>query len=219
MSNKIKIKPVDADTVEVKISSDTPVELVEQLTKSLTDKGLIQDSRRSTLSTRYFYKARRDTNKIIDNLLKSLQSMAKVNEANSGSSRYRVNSAITGNNRAVNNGSTQHRGAVDNKQIDKELNKENILANQLANMMMRNAVINPYRMPTTQEMIAAGETLGLAGNPELAKKQEEQWNNSINNWLIEATKPISQRFSSPEEELAYWNSIKIEDRDDGATGY
>jgi hypothetical protein len=38
-------------------------------------------------------------------------------------------------------------------------------------------------------------------------------------WLKEAQKPISQNFRSEEEEIAYWNSIKVSDRDDGKSGY
>jgi hypothetical protein len=44
---------------------------------------------------------------------------------------------------------------------------------------------------------------------EQAQAVEQQWNGAINNWLLEATKPISSRFSSDEEEMAYWRSIKI----------
>ena len=37
--------------------------------------------------------------------------------------------------------------------------------------------------------------------------------------MVEAAKPISKRFASEEEEIAYWNNIKVADRDDGSSGY
>lgn len=70
------------------------------------------------------------------------------------------------------------------------------------------------KQPTDQEMFGH-----LVANEQELAKQDTQWNNSINNWLVEATKPISQKFASEEEEAAYWNSIKISDRDDGKSGY
>jgi hypothetical protein len=58
-------------------------------------------------------------------------------------------------------------------------------------------------------MIMAGERMGLAPSEEMLKAGEQQWGGAINNWLAEAQKPISARFSSEEEEAAYWDSIKV----------
>jgi hypothetical protein len=100
-------------------------------------------------------------------------------------------------------------------------------ANQLANLMMSKQMLGKDAHPVVQTMMAPPppqptdeQMFGhLVVNEEMAKKAENQWNNCINNWLVEATKPISQRFASEEDEIAYWNSIKITDRDDGSSGY
>jgi len=104
--------------------------------------------------------------------------------------------------------------------VQKAIISESALANQLANLMDNKSMLGQsYRQPTSEEMIAAGESMGLASSNDVINKAEDRWNNSFNNWLVEASKPISQRFSSPEEEQLYWNSIGIEDRDDGRSGY
>ncbi|MEM4726242.1 MAG: hypothetical protein QXG63_04815, partial [Nitrososphaerales archaeon] len=77
MKSKIRFEALDKDTVKVDISPDAPVELVEHLTKSLSSKGLVEDAKRSTLSTRYFYRNQDNLNKIADDLIKSLSSLVK----------------------------------------------------------------------------------------------------------------------------------------------
>jgi hypothetical protein len=72
----------------------------------------------------------------------------------------------------------------------------------------------PPPQPTDEQMFGH-----LVVTDEMAKTREKEWGGVINNWLTEATKPISQRFASQAEELAYWNNIKIADRDDGSSGY
>jgi hypothetical protein len=44
-------------------------------------------------------------------------------------------------------------------------------------------------------------------------------NRPTNDWIAEASKPISHKFSSEEEEMVYWQSIKVSDKDDGGYGY
>lgn len=97
---------------------------------------------------------------------------------------------------------------------------EDAMALQLASMMNGKAMLNPnHRQPTSEDMIMAGERMGLGANPELIKNTDQQWGGALNNWLAEACKPISQRFESQEEEEAYWANIKVSDRDDGKSGY
>jgi hypothetical protein len=236
MSN-IKFKQIANDTVEVKISPETPIEVVEQLTKSLTSRGLVQDLKKSTLSTRYFYKPEDSINKVANKLIKSLESLAgHSNSSNANSAKHYASS--------MNNSARQHAMDKNNKNnnlikawanhlpfpnAEEEMAKlaaasreekgENAIANQLARMMQSRSMFSGFRQPTTEDMIMKGEQMGLGVNEKMIKSQNEQWNNAINNWLLEASKPISQRFASEEEELAYWNSIKIEDRDDGSSGY
>ena len=85
---------------------------------------------------------------------------------------------------------------------------EDALSNQLADMMQSKNMFK-VDQPSSEEFIAAGERMGFGVSEEMVKSEEGKWNNTLNNWLVEASKPISQRFSSEEEELAYWNSIKV----------
>jgi len=81
---------------------------------------------------------------------------------------------------------------------------ENIMSNQLANMMAGRAMLgNPPKQPTDEEMFGR-----LVPSEEEIQKAEASWNNKLN-WLEEATRPIASRFNSPEEEAAYWDSIKV----------
>jgi hypothetical protein len=68
-------------------------------------------------------------------------------------------------------------------------------------------------------MIMAGTRMGFGQSKEVMKAQDANWGNSINNWMNEAVKPISARFASEEEEMAYWSSIKISDVPDGQSGF
>lgn len=92
---------------------------------------------------------------------------------------------------------------------------EDIMANQLANMMAGRAMlgIQPPPQPTDEQMFGH-----LVPSEEEIQKAENTWNNRMN-WLEEAMKPISSRFNSPEEEQAYWDRIKVADKDDGKPGY
>lgn len=87
---------------------------------------------------------------------------------------------------------------------------EHLMPHQLAAMMHSKAMLNPnHRQPSSEDMIMAGERMGLGANPDALAKADQQWGGAINNWLAEAQKPISARFSSEEEEAAYWDSIKV----------
>jgi hypothetical protein len=78
--------------------------------------------------------------------------------------------------------------------------------------------IKPPPQLSPSDFIKAGEQMGLAPSEEQLQKAEHDWNNRFN-WLQEAMKPISSRFNSPEEEEAYWRSIKVVDKDDGKPGF
>jgi hypothetical protein len=97
---------------------------------------------------------------------------------------------------------------------------EDIMATQLANMMAGKAMlgIKPPVPLSGDAFIKAGEQMGLAPSEEQLQKAEHDWNNRFD-WLAEAQKPISSRFKTPEEEQAYWDSIKVRDRDDGKPGF
>ena len=84
-------------------------------------------------------------------------------------------------------------------------------AQRLANHLQKNGILGarpPPRQPTDEEMAMYAHQQGIPTEEEL-QKQEAAWGNGINNWLAEATKPISQRFKSEEEERKYWDSIKV----------
>jgi len=96
---------------------------------------------------------------------------------------------------------------------------ENLMATQLAAMMNSKAMMRPnHRQPTSEDMIMAGQAMGIAPTEEMIKSADQQWHGTMN-WLAEATKPISQRFASEEEELAYWSSIKVSDKGGGDYGF
>lgn len=108
-------------------------------------------------------------------------------------------------------------GSVPN--ADEELSKlkksnpvdkaENLMANQLANLMQGRAMLGQsHKQPTSDDFVRAGEAMGLAPTEDQLQKAEAGWTNRMN-WLEEAMKPIASRFNSPEEEAAYWDSIKV----------
>ena len=92
---------------------------------------------------------------------------------------------------------------------------EDLMANQLANVMAGRSMlgIKPPPQPTNEQMFGH-----LVPSEDEIQKAESAWGNRMN-WLEEAVKPISARFNSPEEEQAYWDSIRVTDRDDGRSGY
>jgi hypothetical protein len=365
--SKIKFEQIHEDVVEVFIPSETPMDMVEQLTKSLSARGLVEDKTNSTLSTRYFYRPTDKANELADELIKSLKGLAKdenywspkaqfahqkkLREKAIADRRAKLNPTpakpMNVSNKPGPNSSPSGKGAIpfdspttaggtgkryayindpvnkveehpgdcecgicetveksgygpkgmaqyseaDNarrktnnvgiervhaaghnaaiKQYSRNIpagsqtdpkmkrrqpvtqwtpeqiaaenakrglkkswgehlpfpsaeeeimrlagvpteNGEDAMANQLANMMQSKSMLN-HKNPSRDEFIAAGEAMGLGVSEEVAKSAEQQWSGAINNWLAEATKPISQRFASEEEELAYWNNIKVGD--------
>ena len=104
---------------------------------------------------------------------------------------------------------------------------EHAAANQLANLLQGKQMLGQNVHPAVAAMMAPPppqptdeQMFGhLVVSEEMAKKAEQQWNGTLNNWLAEASKPISQRFASQAEEEAYWASIRVDDRDDGKSGY
>lgn len=85
---------------------------------------------------------------------------------------------------------------------------EELMANQLAKLMAGKSMLGiaPPPQPTDEEMFGR-----FVVTQEQVNKAEQEWND-VNKWFREVTKPISSRFKSPEEEAAYWDSIKIEDK-------
>lgn len=360
--SKIKINQINEQEVVVSLSTDTPLEMVQELTKSLEDKGLYEDLAKSTLTTRYFKQHKED---VADELIKSLRSLAKddntwhlnkpgamaahnkkqrdidlvsrrektligkpdkprtnvapqptapkpmneikaapeapksiiqsikdkfqKDEEDMDKSGYgpkdggQYDPKDNARRKATNIGSqvgtgpnvnvkqyttdkfsgrtpqtdpklkrpqpvkqfTPEQIAEENKKrglikswaehlpfpnAEEEIAKmarnsrvaqgDDAMANQLANMMNSKAMLNPnHKQPTRDEFLQAGEAMGLGVTEEMVKTNDTQWGNTFNNWIQEATKPISQRFASEEEEKAYWSRIQISDRDDGQSGY
>lgn len=367
--SKIQFEQVDENEVEVILPADTPLEMVTALTKSFLSKGLVEDLKKSTVSTRYYFRPQDKVNQMADELIKSLSGLTKdeaywgrkskatmrikndvkdavaarkpkpLNTApgtpnkmydshpNSawtadgtgkryayindpikkieehaadcecgqceeieksgygpkGASQYRVadnarrkmsntgDVVDLGNNNNVKSYSSKPgqpsgkaqaaltariQAAANKKQPVKQWSAEQIaaenekrglkkswgqhlpfpsaeeeimrlaknepidgeaaVANQLAGLMAgKNMLgVTPPPQPTDEQMFGH-----LAVSDEMAKARQDQWGNTMNNWLAEATKPISQRFNSEEEELAYWANIKVADRDDGSSGY
>lgn len=404
--SKIKFEQISDDLLEVVIPEDTPIEMVEKLTKSFKDKGLIEDRENSTLATRYFYRPEDKANELADKLIKSLEGLAKndqlpywhpkskfenqkrvremeiserrgkngvkqpsnlstapephvmpdaapkmpatastappktaaaptfpkmydntpaamstaggtgrryatipdlanktdhvegcqcekcleMNKSNYGPKGAGQYSAVDNARRKSNNldpvgvGPNVNAKAISTKpgqmsgkaqadltariqraankkqpvktwtpeQIEEENKKrglkkswgqhlpfpsaeeeimklaqsnptfggEEAVANQLAEMMKSKAMLNPnHNQPSNAMFDAAGEAMGLGVSEEVLKTQEQGWNNTINSWLAEATKPISSRFASEEEELAYWSKIKVTGNSSDDSGY
>lgn len=78
--SKIKIKQIDANTVCVSLTGDTPISMVNELSKNLTAKGMIEDLSKSTVSDRYFYRFNDGADDVAERLIKSLQNLTKADE-------------------------------------------------------------------------------------------------------------------------------------------
>jgi hypothetical protein len=89
--NKIKLSQLDNNEVEISLSPDTPIEMVNQLAKGLNARGLVEDLAKSTVSLRYFYKPQDTTNQKADQLIKSLEKMAGDDPYWSRESRSQTN--------------------------------------------------------------------------------------------------------------------------------
>lgn len=121
--------------------------------------------------------------------------------------------------------------------VSNKLTREQVLAKakemfeqqqsqRLANQLQKSGVLGNRpvpRQPTSEEQSMAAQNMWAQQNgfstQEEMNKAESQWGNGINNWLVEAQKPISQKFKSEEEERAYWDRIKINSSDRGDSGY
>src|SRR5574343_689023 len=78
--SKIQFEQLSEEDLLVTIPTDTPIEVVNELTKSLLSKGLVENLQNSTLSNRYFYKPNDKANNLADQLIKSLENMTKADE-------------------------------------------------------------------------------------------------------------------------------------------
>lgn len=104
---------------------------------------------------------------------------------------------------------------------------EQASAQQLAALMSGRNMLGENVHPAVKAMMAppppqpTNEQLfgHLVVSEEMAKAKEQEWSGSLNNFFAEASKPISKRFASEEEEMAYWASIKIDMPDDKGPGY
>jgi hypothetical protein len=392
--SKIKFKQINANEISVTLDSNVPLDMVEQLTKSLEAKGMIEDKVASSVTHRFFYKPESKANNIADELIKSLQSMSKGIDPNDRSNPYSKASQIANkeknriNDRRAQSGSTplteaqiaankapkppapttpatpntssgprtlsgpnklvgeigfggysstkkneddededdieksnygpkkggqyspvdnarrkannldpvegigpntntkaystkpgqmsgkaqadlsaRIQAAANKKQPVKQWTPEEIeaenkkrglkkswdqhlpfpsaeeeimklagveqisgetaAANQLMNLMQGKQMLGknlpasvkamfaaPPAQPTDEQMFGH-----LVVTEEMVKAKEQEWQGAAFNWLAEAAKPITQKFASEAEEIAYWNSIKVADRDDGKSGY
>ena len=94
---------------------------------------------------------------------------------------------------------------------------EDVSANQLMNLMQNKNMLGEKIHPAIKDMFAAPppqptdqQMFGhLAVTEEMEKANNEKWQKGAFGWLAEAAQPISQRFASEEEELAYWARIKV----------
>ena len=75
--SKIKVNQISENEVEVVLNGDVPLAMIESLTKSLEDKGLVQDLVKGTISKRYFNKPITSTHEVADELIKSLEAISK----------------------------------------------------------------------------------------------------------------------------------------------
>lgn len=104
---------------------------------------------------------------------------------------------------------------------------EEASAQQLAALMSGKNMLGENVHPAVKAMMAppppqpTNEQLfgHLVVSEEMAKAKEQEWSGSLNNFFAEASKPISKRFASEAEEMAYWASIKIDMPEDKGPGY
>lgn len=260
---KIKFNQISDNRVEILIPSNTPMEMVQQLTKSMNSKGLIEDISKSTLSVRNFYRSNSNMDSVADRLIKSLEDMTGLSKAKKlpwwasnqaevdkhteklkqldtkiKSKPQNVSSEPTEPNTSAKpsaqrdwgwtaGGTGRPYGTIKDdmnteksekqkskSSKDKKPSTEEEAADQLIKYMQDRGMLSSNTQPTDEQMFGH-----LVVSDEVAKSADNKWNNTFNNWLAEASKPISDRFASEQDEINYWNSIKIGDRDDGQSGY
>lgn len=94
----------------------------------------------------------------------------------------------------------RHQNILKSQEDTRQTQTENLLASQLADLLQGKSMLGAPVQGITQEA--------------MVKKAV-----AAEDWISEASKPISQRFSSEEEEASYWDSIKVADREDDDFGY
>lgn len=267
MRNKIRFKVLDDTTLRVDISSDTPIEIVDTLVKSLTARGMVEDASRSTVSSRYFFREQDRLVKMADAIIESLTSLSKASflsgkrvivdtrtseldvpnkipidepwTARGSGIRYAYIRDLPKRDppkkkkwwEKLNIFKEEEAQKKDNskdssaEQKSKEVSakeEEDKLAKKLAETISANSMMPRYLNPSTDELIKSAIAMGIGTDSRQLDAQGSLQGSSsyASSWIEEATKPIGQRFSSEEEELAYWNSIKVSDSvDDDSTGY
>jgi hypothetical protein len=297
--SKIKVEQISETEVEIQLSAETPMEMVNQLSKSLNAKGFVEDLSKSIVSKRLFYKPEDSMNQAADALIKSLEKMADKSNPYSkeammqAKERNRMNDrraaagikptltdAMVADSKNVpkpklDTASPKVSGpstlpGVPNKLHNKDLSgkvnytkksehpdncscreckesrKNDVMkkaerklnwnqgdldrvATNFARAMSDKLVkgtevagkINEMYnskiqlQPTDQELFGRFEV-----TEEMAKQAQSGFNNKLNDFFAEASKPLSSRFASAEEEAAYWDSIPTSgNRDDGKPGF
>lgn len=91
---------------------------------------------------------------------------------------------------------------------------DNEMASKLAQAMPKGGL---QLQPTNKDFEQAMVNQGIGMSKEQLEKSDANWGNSLNNFFAEASKPLSARFNSQEEEDAYWASIRIAPSGDPGT--
>lgn len=98
-------------------------------------------------------------------------------------------------------------------------------AQRLANQLQKSGILGGRvpQQPTNEEMQKRAQNMFAQANgfstQEEMNKAESEWGNNLNDWLVEAQKPINQKFKSKEDEAAYWDKIKVSDNGRGNEGF
>jgi hypothetical protein len=76
---------------------------------------------------------------------------------------------------------------------------EDIMANQLANMLLNKSILGPTppAQPTDEQMFGS-----MVVTEEMAKAAEAEWNNKLNAFFAQASMPVERQGLTPEEEAA-----------------
>lgn len=104
--------------------------------------------------------------------------------------------------------------AYDYRPKDGSKSSEDALAAELAKTLFSNGVQGQQVLQPSDQQLFGQSVV----SKEQAEAAEQKWQNTFN-WLQEASKPINSRFASEQEEIEYWNSIKVSDKDDNSSGY
>jgi hypothetical protein len=246
MSN-FKVEQLKDGEIVVHVAADTPISDINDLVKSLKLKGVSEDLNKSTASKRFFYRNDADVAdkliKALNDLTKQAssgsyalaaarQASAERKKRKQEEQKLKTKQVNVSNNPVEPNqlpDTFQNRLQLgpeksgwlkrsENEHEDSLNKKEQDAIDRLTTLMNQKSMFRPLQ-PSSEDFIKAGESMGIGLPKEHLEDHDYQWGNSINNWLQEATKPLSNRFSSTEEELKYWNSIKVSGSDDESAGY